>query len=97
MKLSDLKLLPSPLPDVIVFSLFALVRAIFYITLTANVHATDATLERMQGTDDAGLEIIVEFDAELERHKFGVPTVILSSRFCGRFLLNAPAFVHGII
>ena len=37
----------------------ALVRAIFYTTLTANVHGTDATLERMQGTDDAELEIIV--------------------------------------
>ena len=59
MKLSDLELLPSPLPDAIVSSLLALVRAIFYIILTANVHGTDATLERTEGTDDAELEIIV--------------------------------------
>ena len=56
MKLSDLELLLSPLPDAIVFSLLAVVRAIFYTTLTPNVHGTDATLERMQGTDDAELE-----------------------------------------
>ena len=60
MKLSDLELLPSPLQDAIVFSLLALVRAIFYTTLTANVHGTDATLERMQGTNDAELEFIVD-------------------------------------
>ena len=60
MKLSDLELLPSPLPDAIAFSLLALVRAIFHTTLTANIHGTDATLERMQGTNDAELEIIVD-------------------------------------
>ena len=47
MKLSDLELLPSPLPDSIVFSLLALVRTIFYITDSKhswNVHniRTDA-------------------------------------------------------
>ena len=39
----------------------------------------------------------IEFDTELERRKFGAPTVILSSSFCGRFLWNAPALVHQII
>ena len=39
----------------------------------------------------------IEFDTELERRKFGAPMAILSSSFCGRFLWNAPAFVHGII
>ena len=76
MKLSDLELLLSPLPDAIVFSLLALVRAIFYTTLTANIHGTDATLERMQGTNDAELKFVIDIilnltlnwsDASLER------------------------------
>ena len=60
MKLSDLEHLPSLLPDAIVFSLLAFVRAIFYTTLTANIHGMDVTLEQMQGTDDTELKIIVD-------------------------------------
>ena len=60
MKFSDLELLPSLLQDAIVFSLLALVRAIFYTTQTANVHGMDVTLEQTQGTDDAELKIIVD-------------------------------------
>ena len=50
----------STVSTAIVFLLLALVRTIFYTTLTANVHGTDATLERTQGTDDAELELIVD-------------------------------------
>ena len=90
MKLSDLELLPSPLPDAIVFSLLALVRAIFYTTLTANIHETDATLEQMQGTNDAGLKFVIDIilnltlnwsDASLERlwQFYPVAFVVVSS------------------